>query len=86
MNYMDILKHLNASDEINARHWLMLRTPDERNTVDFVREYFGGDFVAGYLHPGRDYIAFYDYFPQGVADAVVTDSEGQYMRIYEIDH
>lgn len=55
-------------------------------TVEFVRRYFGGDFVAGLIKPETDYIAFWAYSqPQGVPDAVVTDDNGHRIYIYEVE-
>lgn len=53
--------------------------------VAFVEHYFGGDFVAGTLKPETDYVAFWDDAPQGVADAIVTDSEGHKIKVFEIE-
>lgn len=53
--------------------------------VAFVERYFGGDFVAGSLKTGSDYVAFWDDAPQGVADAIVTDGEGHQIKVFEIE-
>lgn len=86
MNTMNLLGHLHNG--VMPENWKLVKTPEEGDCVSFARKHFGGEYVAGTLNPGRNYIAFWAQFPEYIeyiADAVVTDAQGNYVRIYEVE-
>lgn len=84
MKTFKILQHIEKQGlENNMYDTFRYDTPE--SNVTFVKRYFGGDFVAGYLKRGSNYIAFWDECPEAVADAIVTDSEGQKIAIFECE-
>ena len=58
-----------------------------REKSEFVHSFFGGDWVAGCLKSGGEYIAFFDRdnAPEGVADSVVITYDGAYILLFEIE-
>lgn len=83
MNTMNLLRHLQNSEL--PENWKLVTTPEEGDCVAFARKHFGGEYVAGTLNLGRNYIAFWAQFPRYIADAVVTDAQGNYVRLYEVE-
>lgn len=61
--------------------------PNFENSIEFVKRYFGGDFIAGWLEKGENYVAFWgeDNKPEGIADAVVSDDNKQKIYIYHAE-
>lgn len=87
MKAINIIKHIETQGLNNGQYTTFRYNDTEgETTVEFVRRYFGGDFVAGLIKPETDYIAFWAYSqPQGVPDAVVTDDNGHRIYIYEVE-
>ena len=84
MKAFRILEHIEKQGLANSQYQTFRYNTPETN-VDFVKRYFGGDFVAGYLNRGYNYVAFWDDAPKDVADAIVTDNEGQRIYIYHCE-
>lgn len=84
MKAIKIIKHIERQGIENREHQTFRYAGE--NACEFVRRYFGGDFVAGGLAEETDYIAFWDGFqPEGCPDAVVTDDQNGKIYIYEIE-
>lgn len=58
--------------------------PESEGSVGFVRRYFGGNFIAGWLERGHNYVAFCDdeHKPEGIPDAIVTDGYNHWIFIF----
>lgn len=61
--------------------------PEIGSGIDFVSRYFGGDFIAGWLEKGDNYVAFWgeENKPNGIADAIVTDDASQKIYIFKAE-
>lgn len=87
MKAINIIKHIEAQGLNNSQYTTFRYYENNGETpIEFVRSYFGGDFVAGLIKPETDYIAFWEGSqPEGVADAVVTDNNNGKIYIYEVE-
>ena len=86
MKAFNILRHIELSGINNSKYHTFTYTSQD-SAVDFVKRYFGGNFIAGSLKREKYYIAFWEsYQPNsGVPDALVTDREGTKIYIYEVE-
>lgn len=87
MKAIIIIKHIETEGLNNSQcTTFQYNDPEGETPVEFVSRYFGGDFVAGLIKPGANYIAFWEGSqPQGVPDAVVTDNYNGKIYIYEVE-
>ena len=87
MKAINIIKHIETQGLNNGQYTTFrYNDPEEETPVEFVSRYFGGDFVAGLIKPGADYVAFWDGFqPDGCPDAVVTDNYNGKIYVYEAE-
>lgn len=87
MKAINIIKHIETQGMNNCQYTTFrYYENDGESPIEFVHRYFGGDFVAGLIKPGANYIAFWEGSqPQGVPDAVVTDNYNGKIYIYEVE-
>ena len=90
MKAINIIRHIKRVGLNNIHYQTFAYLEDfylqNGGAAEFVRQYFGGDFVAGLIKSGADYVAFWDGFqPDGCPDAVVTDNYNGKIYIYEVE-
>lgn len=87
MKAINIIKHIERDGLDNSKYTTFQYNDfTGENPVEFVRRYFGGDFVAGLIKQETDYIAFWKGCePGGVPDAVITDNYNEKIYIYEVE-
>lgn len=85
MNAIKILQHIEYNN-IENEMFHAFTYIERGSAINFVRAYFGGDFVSGHLEPCESYVAFWNGpMKIGVVDAVVTDDKGRKIYIYKVD-
>lgn len=89
MKAIGIIKHIERQGLNNGQYTTFRYFEDfylnNGGQAEFVRQHFGGYFVAGQIKSGADYVAFWDGFqPDGCPDAVVTDNNGK-IYVYEVE-
>lgn len=86
METFKILQHIEKSGIDNSMY-NAFTMPEIGTGIDFVRRYFGGDFLVGWLESGQHYVAFWseEDRPAGIPDAIVTDTDGAKIYIYHAE-
>lgn len=83
MTTFNILQYIETK-ALDNNAFTTFRYDTGETPVSFVRGFFGGDFIAGELCRGCNYIAFWrDEAPNEIADAIVTDEEGYKIEIFK---
>ena len=87
MKAINIIKHIETQGLNNGQYaTFRYEDPDGETPAEFVSRYFGGDFVAGLIKPGADYVAFWEGSqPDGCPDAVLTADDETKIYVYEVE-
>lgn len=92
MKAINIIKHIETQGVNNSQYTTFRYHEDfylnNSGPAEFVRQHFGGDFVAGQIKPGADYVAFWKGSePEQCTeiDAVFTDNSGGKIYVYEVE-
>lgn len=83
MKTFKLLQHIER-EGLNNSLFDTFTMPDFEGWAEFVGRYFGGNFIAGWLERGHNYVAFWgeENAPGEIPDAIVTDSDNQRIFIF----